>query len=165
MPKDDKNELFIVVDRDDKILEYRTRHDCHHDNKLIHRAIGIVIFNSRGELLLQKRSKFKDTNPGLYSISAAGHVGRGESYLEAAKRELFEELGIKIELKFKKKFILSNNQETEMDVIFQGKYDGTFNIDQNEVEKVEFYSIKKVKKIINKLTPFAKMGLKNLEII
>lgn len=165
MPKDDKNELFVVVDREDNILGYRSRYDCHHDNKLIHRAIGIVIFNSEGELLLQKRSRFKDTNPGLYSISAAGHVGKDESYLETAKRELFEELGIKTELKFKKKLLLSNNQETEMDSLFEGKYEGPFKLDYEEVEKVEFCSTEKIKKITNKLTPFALKGLKELQII
>ncbi|OGK41700.1 hypothetical protein A2954_07530 [Candidatus Roizmanbacteria bacterium RIFCSPLOWO2_01_FULL_37_12] len=165
MPKDDQKEMFVVVDKDDNILGYRTRYDCHHNNKLIHRAIAIVIFNSKGELLMQKRSKSKDTNPGFFSMSAAGHVGKGETYLEAARRELFEELGIKTELRFKKKIILKSNQESEMDAIYEGNFEGPFNIDHDEVEKVDFLSPKKIKKIVDKLTPFALKGLKSLKII
>src|SRR3989344_7169383 len=102
--KDNQNELFIVVDKKDRIIGYRTRYDCHHDKRLIHRAAGIVIFNKQGQILLQKRSKFKDLNPGMYTISASGHVSKGDTYKKAALRELQEELGIQIPLKRVKKF-------------------------------------------------------------
>ena len=84
MPKDDQKELFVVVDKNDRILGHRTRYDCHHDKSLIHRGIEIVIFNSKGEILLQKRSKKKDLYPGLYTVSTGGHVTKGESYRQSA---------------------------------------------------------------------------------
>ncbi|MBN1308375.1 MAG: NUDIX domain-containing protein [Chitinispirillaceae bacterium] len=52
--------------------------------------------NSRGALLLQKRSPFKETFPGLWDISAAGHISAGDSSRETAVRELREELGISL---------------------------------------------------------------------
>lgn len=55
---DDQKELFVVVDTDDHILEYRTRYDCHHDKTLIHRTAGVLIFDG-DRFLLQKRSDKK----------------------------------------------------------------------------------------------------------
>lgn len=165
MPKDDKNEIFVVVDKDDNILGYKTRYECHHNKNLIHRGIGVVIFNNRGEVLLQKRSKYKDLFPGFYSISTGGHVGKGETYLQAAKRELKEEIGISTKLKFQAKFIINSERETEMDTVYSAIHNGPFKLDLDEVEKAEFYFTEEIKKIINKLTPFALKGLKELNII
>ena len=69
-----------------------------HGNNLRHRAVHLFIFNRAGELLLQKRSRWKDRHPNLWDSSAAGHVGAGEEYDETAVRELREELGITAEL-------------------------------------------------------------------
>lgn len=79
-------ELFDVVDENDNIIGRATREECHSNPKLMHRASIILIFNSKGELLLQKRSMNKDTNPGKWANSVAGHVDPGESYEETAKR-------------------------------------------------------------------------------
>ena len=165
MPKDDQKELFVVVDKEDKIIDYKTRYECHHDKKLIHRGIGVVIFNHKGEILLQKRSPKKDLFPGFYTISCGGHVNKGETYLETAKRELKEELGIKANLKIHSRFLLESEKETEMDTIFTGVYNGPFKPDPDEVEKVEFLSTDEVKKMVHRLTPFAKKGLKELKIL
>lgn len=86
-------ELFDVVDEQDRILRAETRETVHVNN-LIHRAVHMLVFNEIGELFLQKRSLWKDRNPGLWDSSAAGHVDSGEDYHTAAARELTEELGI-----------------------------------------------------------------------
>ena len=65
-----------------------------HQKKLMHRSVHILVFNSQVNLFLQKRSLIKDENPGLWDTSAAGHLDSGEDYLNCAKRELKEELGI-----------------------------------------------------------------------
>jgi len=52
--------------------------------------------NGRGQVLVQLRSRTKDTNPGLWDTSAAGHVDSGEDYLQCAAREVHEELGIEL---------------------------------------------------------------------
>ncbi len=86
-------ELFDVVDEKDRVLRPEARETVHVNN-LLHRAVHMLVFNENGELFLQKRSLWKDRNPGLWDSSAAGHVDSGEDYLTAAVRELTEELGI-----------------------------------------------------------------------
>lgn len=86
-------ELLDVVDENDQVIAVKTRGEIH-ARGLIHRAIHILLFNSQGEIFLQKRSMNKDENPGLWDSSAAGHVDSGESYESCAIRELNEELGI-----------------------------------------------------------------------
>lgn len=65
-----------------------------HSKGLWHRTVHIWIKNSNGDLLLQKRSSTKETHPGLWDISCAGHLSAGDSSIEAALREMKEELGI-----------------------------------------------------------------------
>lgn len=58
------------------------------------RVVRIFVINSAGEVYLQKRSHLVEISPGTLDISAAGHVDEGKTYEEAARQELFEELGI-----------------------------------------------------------------------
>lgn len=165
MPKDDQKELFVVVDRNDNILNYKTRYECHHNKNLIHRAVGVIVFNKKGNILLQKRNVNKDLFPGFYTISTGGHVGKGESYEEAAKRELFEEIGIKTKLSYEKKFITETEAETEMNVVFSAYSDGPFNIDKDEIAEVAFFSHEEIKKMRKKLAPFAVKSLEKLKAL
>jgi len=86
-------EMFDVVDERDTVIRAEPR-DTVHVNNLLHRAVHMILFNSQNQILLQKRSIWKDRNPGLWDSSAAGHVDSGETYQDAALRELREELGI-----------------------------------------------------------------------
>lgn len=138
--KDNLQELFIVVDDQDHILGYRTRFDCHHDRSLIHRTAGVVVFDSTGRLLLQKRSVVKDLNPGIWGISTAGHVMKGETYEEAARREMSEEIGITVPITMLKKFLCASKEETEMATVFRADYNGPFQIAENEVAEVRFFT-------------------------
>ncbi len=61
-----------------------------------HRAVHVWIIGSDGRLLLQRRAWTKENHPGLWDISAAGHVSAGESAIEAAIRETAEELGVSV---------------------------------------------------------------------
>ena len=162
---DDQKELFVVVDKDDNIVDYRTRYDCHHDKSLIHRSIGVVLFNDKGEILLQKRSMLKDTHPGFYTLSVSGHVTKGQTYEEAALREMQEEIGIQTELTFAVKFLSELEIETEMDMIFTGKHNGPFRIAKDEVDEVQFFSKEEITKMQAKLTPAAKHALRELKIL
>lgn len=163
--KDNQKGLFVVVNKQDRITGYYARYDCHHNKKLIHRGIGIVLFNDKGQILLQKRSKNKDLYPGRYTLSASGHVDRGETYSQAAKRELQEELNVTTALKKAKKFLAEMPQETEMDCLFTGKHNGPFYPSKDEVEKVEFVDIDNLKSMLSKLTPFAILCLKELKLL
>ncbi len=93
MAHQDPDELFDVVDADDRVIGQATRAVVHRDC-LLHRSAHVFVFNGRGELFLQRRALGKDENPGVWDSSAAGHLDAGESYVQAARRELLEELGL-----------------------------------------------------------------------
>jgi 16S rRNA (adenine1518-N6/adenine1519-N6)-dimethyltransferase len=89
-------EIFDVVDAADAVIGRATRSEVHRLN-LLHRAVHVFVLNKRGELLIQKRSRFKDMHPGAWDSSVSGHLDSGEDYLPAAVRELEEEMGISAE--------------------------------------------------------------------
>lgn len=93
MPKTRVDELFDVVDSEDRILRQEKRAVVHRDG-LFHRAIHVFVFNQAGQLYLQRRSLSKDSAPGLWVSSCSGHVDIGEDYDVAARRELEEEIGL-----------------------------------------------------------------------
>lgn len=157
---DDLNELFVVVDKDDKIIGYKSRFECHHNKSLIHRSTGIMLFNKEGKILLQERSATKDLYPKYYTLSSSGHVTKGEEYEQAAMRELKEEIGAyDVLLERVKKLKMNMERETEFVTIFKGKSDGPFIFNNDETKSVAFYSKKDVQEMKSKLTPLAKAGL------
>ncbi len=90
------DEIFDVVDENNNVVGKAARKECH-TKGLWHRAVHIIIVNSKGEMLLQKRAG--DVYfPHYWDISAAGHVNYGQSFLRTAKRELKEELGLSVPL-------------------------------------------------------------------
>ena len=87
-----KHNDIVVVDEFDNVIGAEVMEDAI-AKSMIRRAVRIYVFNESGQLLIQQRSK-NVLKPLLLDQSAAGHVEEGESYLVAAKRELFEELGL-----------------------------------------------------------------------
>jgi len=87
-------EILEVVDHEDRVIGTERR-GVIHARGLMHRSAQVLLFNSSGQLFLQKRSMNKDEFPGLWDSSAAGHLAPGESYRQCALRELEEELGIR----------------------------------------------------------------------
>lgn len=86
-------ELVEIVDRDNNPIGAVTRRIMR-QQRLIHRASYILVFNRQGQLFLQKRTLTKDIYPGYWDPAAGGVVLAGESYADSALRELREELGI-----------------------------------------------------------------------
>lgn len=92
-------EMIDVLDENGvKTGEVLTRKDVHKLG-LWHKIIVIAIIDKDNQILMQQRSFTKDTCPGKWDISAAGHVSAGQTPLEAAVREINEEVGIEIEEK------------------------------------------------------------------
>jgi len=89
-------EMLDVVNDLDEVVGQATRSLVHRDN-LLHRSTHILLFDSSERVFMQLRARTKDTNPGLWDSSAAGHVDAGESYPACAVRELTEELGVVVQ--------------------------------------------------------------------
>ena len=92
--KDNSQELFPVVDEEGNILSAATRGECHGGSMLLHPVVHLHVFNSQGELYLQKRPAWKDIQPDKWDTAVGGHVDLGESIHQALLREVREELGI-----------------------------------------------------------------------
>ena len=74
-----QDEIFDIVNERDEVIDQRTRGEVHRE-KLLHRAVHVLVFNARGEVFLQKRSLKKDSHPGAWDSSASGHLDSGEGY-------------------------------------------------------------------------------------
>ncbi len=132
-------EYFVVVDRNDKFIRNATRQECHTNKKLVHRSATVIVLNDRKEILLEKRSMKKDLYPGYWGL-VAGHVDPGESYEEAAKREMMEEIGISAKLTQLFKRVMKVPYESEMEMIFLANHNGPFKVNKEESEEVRFFN-------------------------
>ena len=136
MPTPVSQELLDVVDANDRVVGVRTRGEIHRLG-LMHRSVHILVFNRNDELFIQKRSMSKDNNPGLWDSSAAGHLDRGEDYLDCATRELTEELGIVEVSPLEALFRLSASQQTGMEhcTVYRCINDGPFQLQEEEIDE------------------------------
>lgn len=141
---DDQEELFDLVNENDEVIGEVRRAVANSDPSMFHRAVVIYVFNKKGELFLQKRSQTKDIEPGIWSVSASGHVARGDTYEQTAMRELEEELGIRTTMKFIKKCVILSERETEINSVYQAIHEGPFVLPPDEVETGAFFSLKKI---------------------
>ena len=133
---DTSKEWLDVVDENDVVVG-RERRGFVHARGLMHRSAQVLVFNARGELFLQKRSEHKDEFPGLWDSSAAGHLDAGEDYIDCARRELAEELGITAPVELEPLFRLSASADTgwEHCSVFRCRYEGPVSLDGDEVEE------------------------------
>ena len=148
---DDQQELFDVVNERDVIIGTAFRGDVHRNPNLIHRSIAVIVFNDKGEILLQKRSLTKDTYPGYWTASCTGHVRSGESYEEAAAQEMAEELGLAIHpsaLQFLFKQPVHFPQESEMMFVYayraSKEEQSLIKFNTEEIECVQFLTIEQI---------------------
>ncbi len=132
-PTDDQDELFEVVDENDRPTGPRTRAACHADPTLIHRSVWVLVGTPDG-MLYQRRGLGKDSNPGAWDLACAGHVTTGESYADAARRELAEEVGITdAVLVHAGTFLMRMPHETEMAAVYTTEHAGPFLVRPPEV--------------------------------
>ena len=132
-------ETFAVVDGADRVTGEAPRGEVHANN-LLHRAVHVLLFNDKGELFLQKRSRWKDRHPCVWDSSAAGHVDAGEDYDAAAARELKEELGVEARLERVVKLPASERTGLEFIWLYRGRHDGPFELARSEIELGEFFA-------------------------
>lgn len=114
MNSDNASELFPVVDNDGHTIGSATRGECHGGSMLLHPVVHLHLFNSRGELYLQRRPDWKDIQPGKWDTAVGGHVDYGEDTDDAIRREIREELGLSgLKLTKIKSYIFRSARERE----------------------------------------------------
>ena len=165
---------LIVVDKNDKVLGYKTWEECHGLNSILHRAFSIFIFNNNAGFLLQKRSQYKPLWPLFWSNTCCSHPRKGEKILNAAQRRLKEEFGFKCKLrqlfKFSYKAIYKDEgSENETCTVLLGKYNGgKIRPDKNEISEYCWISLAELKKKIKKrpetFTPWFKKIIFNKKL-
>jgi len=90
------DELIDILTADGKPTGTTAMKTEAHRMGLFHPTVHIWFYTKEGKILLQKRAKNKDTHPGLWDVSVAGHIGAGEQILDSALREIDEEIGLSI---------------------------------------------------------------------
>lgn len=136
-------ELVILVDELDNEIGTKEKLQAHKDANL-HRAISVLIFNSKGEWLLQRRALSKYHSAGLWTNTCCSHPRPGEETLEAAKRRLMEEMGmdcnsLQHNFSFTYKVPLENGlTEYELDHVFVATTNDIPSINKNEVEEWKY---------------------------
>ena len=135
-------EIFDVVDERDEVIGQRPRSEIHR-LKLNHRAVHVLVFNSRGELFLQKRSMKKDCFPGVWDSSASGHLSAGESYDACCSRELREEIGLEPATPPERLFKVAARPETghEFVWVYRCVADGPFTLDPEEIDGGDWFAL------------------------
>lgn len=168
MPYDNKNELFFWVDENDVVLGSMTRGEAHSGTKKIHRSIYALIFNSNNEILMQRRSMYKDTYPRFWTVSVSGHVTYPQTYRKALKREVMEEIGINLTAyKPMGKILYEDDKEKEFGQVFFGISDKQRIIfDTTEISEVRWVPVEKIKSwsVRHPLTPAAIQVLSEMKI-
>lgn len=123
--QDNAEEMFPIVDEDGHITGAATRGECHNGSKLLHPVVHLHIFNSAGELYLQKRPAWKDIQPNRWDTAVGGHIDLGENVDMALHREVEEELGITFEqAEPLTPYVFESERERELVYPFRLTYDG-----------------------------------------
>lgn len=135
-------EYFPAVDEDGNIIGKATRTECHSGTFILHPVVHLHVFNSAGELYMQKRAMNKDIQPGKWDTSVGGHVDFGEEIEAALKREACEELGITdFEPKFITRYKFVSRQEAELVHSFYSVFNGKIDADPVEISEGRFWKI------------------------
>ena len=136
--QDVQGEQFDVVDETDTVIGKVSRQEAH-ARKLRHRAVHIFVFNKKGELFLQRRSRWKDAHPSKWDSSASGHVNSGDGYDDTAVREVAEELGVLALVECIGTIAACKNTGHEFVHLYRAFHEGPFLLPPSEIESGSFF--------------------------
>jgi len=141
-------EFLDIVNKNDEVIGNASKEEIY-KKSLCHRIVHVLIFNDKDEMALQLRSAKVSFCPKHWSTTVGGHVQSGESYEEAAIREYNEELGTKSKLeKFSKNYYEAEGTPNKFLATFKTIFKGPFHPDLEVVEKVNFFTIEKIKEMV-----------------
>lgn len=125
--------LNIIVDKNNNQIDLRPRGDIY-NKKLIHRSSHLILFNSKNEILLQKRADDKKLYPGLYTFSVSGGV-ENETFEECIHRETMEEIGLSCPKEFLFTFKSFNETDNAFRSVFLAISDEVITPDEREMSE------------------------------
>ena len=147
MPSDNNQEMFPVVNEQGNITGAATRGECHSGSRLLHPVVHLHIFNTKGELYLQKRPEWKDIQPGKWDTAVGGHIDLGES----------------VDLTH---YVFESEREKELVFVHKTVYDGEIH-PSDELDGGRFWTVKEIKENLGKgiFTPNFEEELKKVSLI
>lgn len=153
---DNQQEIFPIVDEEGRVIGSASRGECHSGSKLLHPVVHLHVFNSAGDIYLQKRPEWKDIQPGKWDTAVGGHIDYGESVEKALQREVREELGITdFMAEFVDKYVFESARERELVYVHRCTYDGPIHPSEEELNGGRFWTMQDVREAMGKniLTP------------
>lgn len=146
-------DFVVLVDKDDQEVGTMEKMEAHLKG-LLHRAFSVLVFNSKGEILIQKRACSKYHSAGLWTNTCCSHPKPNETIHQASARRLREEMGIVASPEFAYKFeyraILDQGLiEHEVDYVLTATFDGMPEADPHEVQAWKFISVDELRKDVN----------------
>ena len=153
---DNQKEIFPIVDENGTVIGSATRGECHSGSKLLHPVVHLHVFNSQGDVYLQRRPDWKDIQPGKWDTAVGGHIDYGETPEIALHREVREELGIidfipeRID-----KYVFESKRERELVYVHRTIYDGEICPSTEELDGGRFWTMQEIREAMGKgvLTP------------
>lgn len=162
-------EHVILVDVHDRQIGTMEKMEAHRKG-MLHRAFSVMVFNSKGEVLLQKRAQDKYHSGGLWTNACCSHPNPGDDIADAISRKLMSEMGIALTPDFAFKFLYRADVgngliEHEYDHVYKGTCDTTPSINPQEVEDWKFITPSTLLEHINTFpalyTPWFRIMLKH----
>lgn len=153
---DNQQEIFPLVDESGRVIGSATRGECHSGTKLLHPVVHLHVFNSNGDVYLQKRPEWKDIQPGKWDTAVGGHIDYGETPEDALLREVREELGITdFKPQLIDKYVFESQRERELVYVHRTIYDGEIRPSAKELAGGRFWTMQQIRDAIGKniLTP------------
>ena len=153
---DNQQEIFPLVDESGRVIGSATRGEYHSGTKLLHPVVHLHVFNSNGDVYLQKRPEWKDIQPGKWDTAVGGHIDYGETPEDALLREVREELGITdFKPQLIDKYVFESQRERELVYVHRTIYDGEIRPSAKELAGGRFWTMQQIRDAIGKniLTP------------
>lgn len=146
-------ELVDWIDDDDNVISVVPRSRMRAE-ALLHRSVGIHVWSTEEQVLAHRRADNKDLHPGYWDLGAGGVVSAGESYDEAATRELAEELGVRdVTLEHLGSGRFDSVAFATIAHFYRVVFDGPFSFDDGEIAEARFVSVPTLRDMIATL-PF-----------